>query len=400
MKKSMRKLVIVATMLMLTLGCSITTQAKAKKLKVDTVYTITKSVKGTTTLKKAKVVAKIGKKTYNAKSNNKGNFTIKIATQKKGTKVKVIVYKGKQKVYAKKTIKVKEQPKLIINNNTLATDSVIKGRVKLKKTEKAEININLQTIKGAVKFNINGANGGYFSSDYLQHSGTAAYPGTTVTITVYKYTKNSKNAIIKKLYAKKTMKITKDNTYVYSDGYGSYMTIKGGPGITIYYTMYTGKGKGQTVKPTNFSAPTLKKYDGVIKPGEELYKEGTEFKKGELQDDLIYLKYLVYKNGKKVKSASTWDALYLLQGRGQWQDIAEDAKGKIYYLHDEYSYIELNDGRWIRCKELKILDDTTILWEKTGEKITKEQVCGSQSMKDKNKSYVKAIYKWYGANWS
>ena len=88
---------ITVIMLTLILCCSITTQAKVKKLKVNTVYTTAKKIKGTTKLKKAKVIAQIGKKTYKARSNSKGKFTIKIKKQKKGTKVKVIVYKRKKK---------------------------------------------------------------------------------------------------------------------------------------------------------------------------------------------------------------------------------------------------------------------------------------------------------------
>lgn len=108
MKKSIKKVLVIAAMLTLTL--SITAQAKTKKLAVNAVYTSAKKVTGTSKLKKAKVVAKIGKKTYKAKSNSKGKFTIKIKKKRtKGTKIKVTVYKNK-KVYAKKTVKVKTKP--------------------------------------------------------------------------------------------------------------------------------------------------------------------------------------------------------------------------------------------------------------------------------------------------
>ena len=103
--KKFKMMGIVFIMALLVAGTTVTVAAKTK-LKVNTIYTTAKKVKGTTKLKKAKVVAKIGKNIYKAKSNGKGKFTIKIKKQKKGTKVKVIAYKGKKK-YAKKIVKVK-----------------------------------------------------------------------------------------------------------------------------------------------------------------------------------------------------------------------------------------------------------------------------------------------------
>ena len=110
MKKSVKKIFIVITMITLMLCCGVTTQANTKKLKVNAVYTNAKKVRGTTRLKKAKVIAKVGKKTYRTKSNRKGKYTIKIKKKrKKGTKIKVTVYR-KKKVYAKKNVKVKAVP--------------------------------------------------------------------------------------------------------------------------------------------------------------------------------------------------------------------------------------------------------------------------------------------------
>ena len=129
MKKSVKKIFIVITMIALMLCCGVTTQAKTKKLKVNAVYTNAKKVRGTTRLKKAKVVAKVGKKTYRTRSNRKGKYTINIKKKrKKGTKIKVTVYR-KKKVYAKKTVKVKT-PKLIYSakeGSTKITGTTLKN---------------------------------------------------------------------------------------------------------------------------------------------------------------------------------------------------------------------------------------------------------------------------------
>ena len=127
--KKLRKICVITVMVVLALCCSTATQAKTKKLKVNAVYTNAKKVRGTTRLKKAKVVAKVGKKTYRTRSNRKGKYTINIKKKrKKGTKIKVTVYR-KKKVYAKKTVKVKT-PKLIYSakeGSTKITGTTLKN---------------------------------------------------------------------------------------------------------------------------------------------------------------------------------------------------------------------------------------------------------------------------------
>ena len=58
-------------------------------------------------VKKAKVFAKIGKKTYKATVSAKGKFTIKVKKVKKGTKIKVYVKDTAGNTSKTVTVKVK-----------------------------------------------------------------------------------------------------------------------------------------------------------------------------------------------------------------------------------------------------------------------------------------------------
>lgn len=131
MKNLMKKSMIMATMLALILCCSVTAQAKAKKLTVNTVYTKAKKVTGKTILEKAKVTAKIGSKTYAGKSGSKGKFTIKIPKQRKsGKKVTVTVYNPDGTKYASKTVKVKKR---LTVNTVYTTSTKVTGTTKWEK---------------------------------------------------------------------------------------------------------------------------------------------------------------------------------------------------------------------------------------------------------------------------
>lgn len=366
MKKSKRKLVVAALVFFsISLLVASPVQAKAKKLKVNTVYTTTKKVKGITKLKKAKVVAKIGKKTYKAKSNSKGKFTIKIKKQKKGTKVKVIVYKGKKK-YTKKTVKVKTIPwyqrkpfkghKAAIASATDSTYGKVFNQYEtdlvlyIKKGHYMKFTIGGKTYKSVAGDNKDNI---IFTEMYSDHYGNMKPAGNKkVKIKVYK---NSNNKLVEsytitpkkvKLPSKtaeidyeqflkdydtvlKTGKdIVKDiGDYRYeisvrgylSIGYpmeymehsanGSHVYLKAKNGATLYYTIGV---KGNF----NFEAPTKTKYDGIIKSGQTKKFEGWDFKEGELVNNNLYTKIYAYKNGKLVAIRATTH--YLIQGYADW----------------------------------------------------------------------------------
>lgn len=361
-------------MLTLILCCSITTQAKVKKLKVNTVYTTAKKIKGTTKLKKAKVIAQIGKKTYKAKSNSKGKFTIKIKKQKKGTKVKVIVYKRKKK-YTKKTVKVKtipwyQSPPFKGHKAAIASaaDSTY-GRV----FNQYETDLLLYCKKGYyMKYTIGGKTykAGNEKKDLKLF--TASYPeewycskpagNKKVVIKVYKYGNNklvesytitpkkvklpSKTAEIDyeqflkdyDMVLKTGKEINKGITgsgYCY--GISKYKPQYGNWGIDYaigyagYYFDSTANGahvkltakNGATLYITvgvkasfNFPEPSLTNYDVIIKSGETKKWEGWDFKEGELIGNHLCLKIYAYKNNKLV-GMRTMD-YYLIQGYADW----------------------------------------------------------------------------------
>lgn len=365
MKKSVKRIMITVIMLTLILCGSITTQAKVKKLKVNTVYTTAKKIKGTTKLKKAKVVAKIGKKTYKAKSNSKGKFIIKIKKQKKGTKVKVTVYKGKKK-YAKKTVKVKTIPwyqkkPFKGHKAAIAGNSGISNKKVFNQYDNSFL---VYCKKGYyVKFTIAGEKNCVSTKVYKKTALANVYTKTVVgtkrvTLKIYR---NKDDKLIdsysitpQKVKLPKTDKIDYEQflrdydkvqktgkeidrsigdyyryqilynpvkgsyvsinsgkkAYIYSPvGNGTYVEYTALNGATLYYTIGT---KGTF----NFDMPTLTKYDGVIKPGETKKFEGIDFKEGELINDDLFIKVHAYKDGKIVGIAHTTE--YLIQGYADW----------------------------------------------------------------------------------
>lgn len=378
MKKSVKRIMITVVMFTLMICCSITTQAKAKKLTVNKVYTTTKKVKGTTKLKKAKVVAKIGKKTYKAKSNNKGKFTIKIKKQKKGTKVKVIVYKTKKKVYKKKTVKVKTMPwyKKKPYKGHKAAVSGADGISYQKVFNQYNKTFLVYCQKGYyVRFTIAGEELIVRTAEFAGH---ATEKGKTV-VNIRLYSKNAvgNNKVKIRIYRNKDDKLidsyiitpkkvklpSKTEEIDYEKFLKDYdMVLKTGKeidkgitgsgycyGISKYKPQYGNWGidyaigypgnyfdstaNGAHVKLTakngatlyitvgvkasfNFPEPSLTNYDVIIKSGETKKWEGWDFKEGELIGNRLCLKIYAYKNNKLV-GMRTMD-YYLIQGYADW----------------------------------------------------------------------------------
>ena len=113
----------------------------ASKLSVNRVYENATKVTGKTK-KKNTVKIKIGGKTYKAKANTKGKFTVKIPKVAAGKKYTLKSYKGK-KVYSKKTVYVIAK-KLKVNKYS-PSDRSISGYTRPK--YKVEVTIGNKTIK-------------------------------------------------------------------------------------------------------------------------------------------------------------------------------------------------------------------------------------------------------------
>ena len=95
--------------------------AASKKLSVNRVYENATRINGKTR-KKNIVRVKIGKKTYKAKANKKGKFTVKIPRVAVGKKYTLKSYKGK-KIYKTKKVYVIAK-KLKINRYTPNSKSI------------------------------------------------------------------------------------------------------------------------------------------------------------------------------------------------------------------------------------------------------------------------------------
>ena len=118
--RRVKKSVVIVTMMFFSIILFSMTNVHAanKKLKVNKVYTTTKKIKGKTK-KKYLVKVKIGKKIYKKKASSKGNFSIKIPKQNPGKKIKIKVYRRKNKkwkLYTKKTVTVKKKSKKVVTN--------------------------------------------------------------------------------------------------------------------------------------------------------------------------------------------------------------------------------------------------------------------------------------------
>ena len=126
-------------------GATSNVQAAKKKLSVNRVYENAARIKGKTK-KKYTVKVKIGKKTYKAKANKKGNFSIKVPKVAGGKKYTVKAYKGK-KYYTKKTVYV--IAKKVKINTYKPTSKSISGYTRPSYKVKVTINGKTYTAKAS-----------------------------------------------------------------------------------------------------------------------------------------------------------------------------------------------------------------------------------------------------------
>ena len=340
MKNLMKKSMIMVTMLVLVLCCSVSTQAKAKKLTVNTVYTTAKKVTGTTILKKAKVTAQIGSKIYAGTSGSKGKFTIKIPKQRKsGKKITVTVYNTDGTKYVSKAMKVKKR---LTVNTVYTTSTKVKGTTKWgKKWVKVKIGKVIYWKKAdrkgnySVKIPKQAKNTKITVAVYKKKSSKRKYKyvSTSVKVKVKSKVPKKTDPIDEKQLKKDIEQVKKTGkaidrsidkvNYVYeiwsenhmNIGYpikyielnasGSHVTLKAKNGITLYYTIGANGN-------FDFAPPTLTKYDGILKSGQMKKWQGSDFKKGELPDNNLYTKIYGYMNGKLIVIRETTN--YLLQG--------------------------------------------------------------------------------------
>ena len=270
--RRIKKSIVVATALFFSMTMIQTNvDAASKKLKVNTVYDTTTKVKGKTK-KRYKVKLKVGKKTYIAKANKKGNFQIRIPKQNPGKKIKIKVYRRKNKkwkLYTKKTVTVKKKSKKVVTNTT-----------KKNKYPGKEDPIDLEQVNKDIA-----------TGKKMFKGETALGPGH------YYYTIN---------YAgiKGTAKIGYVNDYINVHTDGEYVTLKPLNGATLYYTVAgaSEKAMSQLEEPT-FASEQLK-------PGQKVVFSCYDFNRKMVNHGGLYLKVKAYKNGKLI--AVSYDDHYMI----------------------------------------------------------------------------------------
>lgn len=270
--RRIKKSIVVATALFFSMTMIQTNvDAASKKLKVNTVYDTTTKVKGKTK-KRYKVKLKVGKKTYTAKANKKGNFQIRIPKQNPGKKIKIKVYRRKNKkwkLYTKKTVTVKKKSKKVVTNTT-----------KKNKYPGKEDPIDLEQVNKDIA-----------TGKKMFKGETALGPGH------YYYTIN---------YAgiKGTAKIGYVNDYINVHTDGEYVTLKPLNGATLYYTVAgaSEKAMSQLEEPT-FASEQLK-------PGQKVVFSCYDFNRKTVNHGGLYLKVKAYKNGKLI--AVSYDDHYMI----------------------------------------------------------------------------------------
>ena len=270
--RMIKKSIVVATALFFSMTMIQTNvDAASKKLKVNTVYDTTTKVKGKTK-KRYKVKLKVGKKTYTAKANKKGNFQIRIPKQNPGKKIKIKVYRRKNKkwkLYTKKTVTVKKKSKKVVTNTT-----------KKNKYPGKEDPIDLEQVNKDIA-----------TGKKMFKGETALGPGH------YYYTIN---------YAgiKGTAKIGYVNDYINVHTDGEYVTLKPLNGATLYYTVAgaSEKAMSQLEEPT-FASEQLK-------PGQKVVFSCYDFNRKTVNHGGLYLKVKAYKNGKLI--AVSYDDHYMI----------------------------------------------------------------------------------------
>ena len=244
--------------------------AANKKLKVNKVYTTTNKIKGKTK-KKYLVKVKIGKKIYKKKASSKGNFSIKIPKQNPGKKIKIKVYRRKNKkwkLYTKKTVTVKKKSKKVVTNTT-----------KKNKYPGKEDPIDLKQVNKDIA-----------SGKTLKKGQTALGPGH------YYYLINYTGCL-------GTAKVGYVNDFISVDTDGETVTLKPLNGATLYYTA-AGDGE-KSLKDLEDPSDASQS----LKSGQKATFKCNEYDAGKY--DNFNLKVKAYKNGKLIAISYMW--YYMIQ---------------------------------------------------------------------------------------
>ena len=269
--RRIKKSIVVATALFFSMTMIQTNvDAASKKLKVNTVYDTTTKVKGKTK-KRYKVKLKVGKKTYIAKANKKGNFQIRIPKQNPGKKIKIKVYRRKNKkwkLYTKKTVTVKKKSKKVVTNTT-----------KKNKYPGKEDPIDLKQVNKDIA-----------SGKTLKKGQTALGPGH------YYYSINYTGCL-------GTAEVGYVNDFISVDTDGETVTLKPLNGATLYYTA-AGDGE-KSLKDLEDPSDASQS----LKSGQKATFKCNEYDAGKY--DNFNLKVKAYKNGKLIAISYMW--YYMIQ---------------------------------------------------------------------------------------
>lgn len=269
--RRIKKSIVVATALFFSMTMIQTNvDAASKKLKVNTVYDTTTKVKGKTK-KRYKVKLKVGKKTYTAKANKKGNFQIRIPKQNPGKKIKIKVYRRKNKkwkLYTKKTVTVKKKSKKVVTNTT-----------KKNKYPGKEDPIDLKQVNKDIA-----------SGKTLKKGQTALGPGH------YYYLINYTGCL-------GTAEVGYVNDFISVDTDGETVTLKPLNGATLYYTA-AGDGE-KSLKDLEDPSDASQS----LKSGQKATFKCNEYDAGKY--DNFNLKVKAYKNGKLIAISYMW--YYMIQ---------------------------------------------------------------------------------------
>lgn len=270
--RRVKKSVVIVTMMFFSIILFSMTNVHAanKKLKVNKVYTTTNKIKGKTK-KKYLVKVKIGKKIYKKKASSKGNFSIKIPKQNPGKKIKIKVYRRKNKkwkLYTKKTVTVKKKSKKVVTNTT-----------KKNKYPGKEDPIDLKQVNKDIA-----------SGKTLKKGQTALGPGH------YYYLINYTGCL-------GTAEVGYVNDFISVDTDGETVTLKPLNGATLYYTA-AGDGE-KSLKDLEDPSDASQS----LKSGQKATFKCDEYDAGKY--DNFNLKVKAYKNGKLIAISYMWH--YMIQ---------------------------------------------------------------------------------------
>lgn len=364
--RKIKKSVVVAMALFFSMTMIPTNvDAASKKLKVNTVYDTTTKVKGKTK-KRYKVKLKVGKKTYTAKANKKGNFQIRIPKQNPGKKLEIKVYR-KSKYYTKKKIYVIAKKPVIkrfsMNSKTITgytrkkysvvvrmnkktykvTANKKSGKFTVKMKEKAgknTVNIRIYKNKKLVKSLNKKA---YDIKNDQQNSKPVQMPPDKESQIdldqlnkdletsarqkkfVFRYVKEDGFFINDYQWAvnyyyynnyrdKRTHRIAIGNLayFLDTDANGDQASFKALHGVTIY-------GNVSLVDPSNVKEPTKEDYDFKLESGETKVYYAKDYDYKEVPNDNLYYKIRGYKDGKLIIMENS--ELYLLGLKG-WISVS------------------------------------------------------------------------------